>query len=424
MAKLQFQAPKGTKDILPEEQQYWRTTTAVMERIVSLYGFERLDLPVFEESALFERGVGEGTDIVEKEMYTFKDRGDTLLTLRPEFTAGTMRSYLENGMASLPKPVRVWSMGPVFRYERPQAGRFRQHTQLNVEALGEEDPALDLEVMSVAWHVFQDLGFQNLAFQLNSIGCPECRPHYTAALISYYEGKQSVICEDCRKRMKKNPMRLLDCKQEQCQPVIEKAPFIRDFLGKECKEHFETLLGYLDDLGRPYNLNPRLVRGLDYYTKTVFEVWAQGIGAQNAVCGGGRYDKLAEILGGPPTPAVGFAAGMERIILTLKEEKIRVPSPAPTLFYLAGQGEEAKRQCVRLLSSLRGRNLRSMMGYGSRSLKAQLREANRIHAAFTVIVGEEEAGKKEMQVKDMKTGEQKSLKQEALEAFLSERGIG
>jgi histidyl-tRNA synthetase len=423
MAKLEFQTPRGIKDILPEEQPYWLYVRNTIQQVVELYGWNRLDLPVFEETALFQRGVGEGTDIVEKEMYTFLDRSKTSLTLRPEFTAGTMRAFLQHGMASLPKPVKVWSTGPVFRYEKPQAGRFRQHVQFNVEAIGEQDPALDLEVMSVAWHLFETLGFKDLSFQLNSIGCPECRPKYLIALKAYYKDHLSIICEDCRLRMEKNPMRLLDCKNEQCQPLIDTAPSISDFLGEECRAHFNELLTYLNDLKRPYTLNHRLVRGLDYYTKTVFEVWAQGIGAQNAVCGGGRYDRLSEVLGGPPTPAVGFATGLERIILTLKEQGVEVPGESDPTVYIVNQGTEAKRLTVGLLTRLRKWGIRAVMGFGGRSFKAQFREANRFQAPLTFIVGEEEAGSSTLQVKDMASGEQVPVAMDQLETFLRNKGL-
>lgn len=424
MTKLAFQSPKGTKDTLPEEQPYWQHVEEVIRRVVRLYGYERLDLPVFEETALFQRGVGEGTDIVEKEMYTFKDKGGTFITLRPEFTAGVVRSYLQHGMSSLPKPVKVWSLGPVFRYERPQAGRYRQHTQFNVEALGEQDPALDLEVMSVAWHLFDELGFKNLSFQINSIGCSECRPGYLDRLVNYYRKHQKEICKECQKRLEKNPLRLLDCKTPGCQPVIQGAPSAVEALCGECDVHFQTLRNYLGDLDRPYTLNHRLVRGLDYYTKTVFEVWAQGIGAQNAVCGGGRYDELAEVFGGPSTPGVGFASGLERIVLTLKHEGVKIPGGVKPRVYFAFQGEEAKNQIVGLLSKLREAGVVGVMAFGSRSLKAQLREANRRGAEYTVILGEEEMARGEVLVKTMEGGGQESVHWEDLIAFFEKRGLG
>jgi histidyl-tRNA synthetase len=423
MAKGSFQSPKGTRDVLPDEQLYWFYIESAIHKIMRIYGYERLDLPVFEETALFQRGVGEGTDIVDKEMYTFIDRGGTSITLRPEFTAGTVRAYIQNGLNNLPKPVKVWSLGPVFRYERPQAGRLRQHTQFNVEALGEQDPALDMEVMSVSYQLFHELGFQNLSFQINSIGCPVCRPGYLKELVRYYEKVKDRICEDCRKRLTKNPLRLLDCKQPDCQPIIEEAPPIVDSLCEECDTHFNTLRNYLDDLKHSYQLNHRLVRGLDYYTKTVFEVWAQGIGAQNAVCGGGRYDGLAEILGGPSTPGVGFASGIERIILTLKEQGVDIPHSIGISVFFACMGHETKNRAVALLSDLRQRGISATMGFGSRSFKAQLREANRLHVPYTVILGEEEIKKGMALVKRMESGEQEEVLLDRVVDYILEKEL-
>jgi histidyl-tRNA synthetase len=420
MTKIQFQSPKGIKDVLPEEQPSWDYVRGTIQRIVRLYGYERIDLPLFEETALFQRGVGEGTDIVEKEMYTFLDKGKSSMTLRPEFTASVMRAYIQHGMDSLPKPVKIWSTGPVFRYERPQAGRYRQHTQFNVEALGEQDPALDFEIMSIAWSLYHDLGFKKLSFQINSIGCPRCRPNYLKKLVDYYQKSSLPICEDCQKRLKKNSLRVLDCKNEPCQPVIEGAPPLVESLCGECADHFNILRSYLDDLNRPYEMNHRLVRGLDYYTKTVFEVWAEGIGAQNAVCGGGRYDRLAEILGGAPTPAVGFASGLERIVLLLQQHQISIPEIPGPLVYIVSQNPEAKNTAVRLMSQLRDAGIATTLGFGARSFKAQMREANRRRVRYVVILGEEELKKQEAAVKFMDEGKQISVVFENLIQFFNQ----
>jgi histidyl-tRNA synthetase len=424
MSKITFQSPKGTKDVLPGEQVYWQHVEAVIRGLVRLYGYERLDLPLFEETALFQRGVGEGTDIVEKEMYTFTDKGGTQITLRPEFTAGVVRAYIEHGMASLPKPVKVWSMGPVFRYERPQAGRYRQFHQFNVEALGETDPALDFEIMQVAWHLYDDLGFHNLSFQLNSIGCPRCKPGYLKQLASTYQRHQDAVCGDCRKRLVKNPLRLLDCKADSCQPFIASAPAIYEHLCAECSAHFQSLRGYLDALKKPYTLNHRLVRGLDYYTKTVFEVWAEGIGSQNAVCGGGRYDGLAEILGGQPTPGVGFASGLERIVLTLQHQRGTVPGAPVPVVYFACQGTEAEKKAAAVLTGLREKGVQGIMGFGSRSLKAQLREADRRQARFTAIIGESELAKEEVLLRRMDGGAQETVPLASLRETLMKARTG
>ncbi len=418
-----YRAPRGTQDILPEDQPYWRNIQERIHGVAQLYGYRQLDVPIFEDTALFEQGVGETTDIVEKEMYSFLDKGGNPITLRPEFTAGVVRAYLQHGMHVHPQPVKVYSIGPVFRYERPQAGRYRQHTQFNLEAIGEKDPAVDLEVMSVAWHLYEDLGFKGLSFQLNSIGCPKCRPDFLKALVEYYRGHMDDICDDCRRRMERNPLRLLDCKTKSCQPIIDAAPNMREHLCGECAEHFRTLLGYLDSLGRRYTLSHRLVRGLDYYTKTVFEVWAEGIGAQNAVCGGGRYDGLAEVLGGRPTPGVGFASGLERIVLTMKQQGVQVPAlPSPQVL-IAHQGEQAKLMGVKLAGDLRAASIGALISFGERSLKAQLRQANRQKVAFALIIKEGEAETGQVAVRDMAQGEQHSVALEEVTGWLSQRFV-
>jgi histidyl-tRNA synthetase len=392
-----------------------------MRHVVETYGFQEIDVPMFETTSLFARSIGEATDIVEKEMYTFEDRGGRSLTLRPEFTAGVMRAYIEHGMRVRPNPVKLYSLGPTFRYERPQAGRYRQFWQLNVESLGEQDPAVDLEIMLVAWHIYADFDFQGLSFQLNSTGCPECKPDYTKVLRAYYQDHQDVICDDCKRRIETNPLRVLDCKQEGCQPVIEGAPHFADYLCAECADHLAALRSHLDDLERPYTLNHRLVRGLDYYTKTVFEVWAEGIGAQNALCGGGRYDGLIELLGGPPTPGVGFATGIDRIILALKHQGIEPPPlPVPGVS-IAYQGEAAKRTAIQLLYRLREADVASVMGFGDRSLKAQLRQAGRQDVSYVLILGDDEIAAGQVAVRDMAQGRQERVAQDEVVAWLQDR---
>ena len=407
-----FKAVRGTKDILPEEWPYWYYVERAIRKVTRLYGYQQIATPILEETGLYVRGVGQGTDIVDKEMYTFEDRGGRSLTLRPEFTAGIMRAYLEHGMHVLPKPVRLYSVGPIFRYERPEAGRYRQHTQFNVEAIGEQDPALDFEVISLALQFFQELGFSKYRLQLNSTGCPKCRPGYVSVLVDYYQDKRDVICDDCKRRLERNPLRVLDCKAEQCQPVIAGAPNIRDHLCDDCRAHFDQLLQYLDNAGIEYDINPRLVRGLDYYTKTVFEVWVQGIGSQNALCGGGRYDGLIEELGGPPTPGIGFGSGIERLVLTLQEQGIEVPpAPRPDVL-LVHLGAEAKAEAVRLVSELRQRAVPALVTYGQKSLRAQLRDANRAGVSVAAIIGEEELQKGVIQLKWLDKGEQETLPRE------------
>jgi len=418
---MRFQRPTGTLDTLPEEQHYWEHVRVHARRLAELAGFERIDVPVFEVTDLFARGIGVGTDVVEKEMYTFADKGGNSLTLRPEFTAGVVRAYIEHGLHVRPQPVKLYSVGPVFRYDRPQAGRHRQFTQLNLEIIGEQDPAADLEVMLVVWDLYAGLGFEGLSFQLNSTGCPACRPAYVEILEEYYRRHEGDVCDDCRRRLRVNPLRLLDCKAAQCQPFVEGAPHILDYLCGECADHFAALRECLDLLGRPYMLNHRLVRGLDYYTKTVFEVWAAGIGAQAAVCGGGRYDGLAEALGGPPTPGVGVAAGLERIILVMKDQEVDVPPlPTPPVF-LAHLGADGKREAVRLANGLREAGVGTWLAFGRRGLKSQLREANKRQARYVVILGEDELARGVTAVRDMQTGEQVEVKLTELVTWLQKK---
>ncbi len=403
-----FTRPKGTQDILPEDQPYWEYILAQAAELARSYGFERIDTPIFESTELFARGVGEGTDVVEKEMYSFLDKGENALTLRPEFTAGVVRAYIENGMHVQPQPIKLYSTGPAFRYEQPQAGRFRQLHQFNAEIIGSPSPLADLEIMLIAWELYERLGVQGLSFQVNSTGCPRCRPGYVEALKDYYRENDAVICEDCRRRIDQNPLRVLDCKVESCQPVIEAAPKIADHLCEECAEHFATLRSYLDDLGKPYTINPRLVRGLDYYTKTVFEVWAEGIGAQSAVCGGGRYDGLMKLLGGPPKPAVGFAAGLERAVMVMQVQGIEPPTlPTPPV-YVAFLGKESRLHAVRLLVRVRDAGLGAQIAMGG-SLKSQMRKADKSGARIVLILGGNEIAEGVVTLRNLVSSDQESV---------------
>jgi histidyl-tRNA synthetase len=401
-----YQRPTGTLDILPEAQPHWDHVRNRARHLAELAGFERIDVPMFEATEVFARSIGAGTDTVDKEMYTFTDKGGHSLTLRPEFTAGVMRAFIENGLHVRPRPLKLYSVGATFRYERPQAGRYRQFAQFNAEILGEQGADADVEIMMLVWDLYAGLGFQDLAFQLNSTGCPRCKPAYVSRLEAHYAGHQDTICKDCVRRLTLSPLRVLDCKAAQCQPVIAKAPHFLDYVCEECAEHFATLRDYLDLLGREYVVNRRLVRGLDYYTKTVFEVWAAGIGAQAAVCGGGRYDGLIELLEGPPTPGVGVGVGLERIILVMKSLGVPVPPlPAPRVF-LAHLGTAARREAVRLANAFRGEDLATWMSYGDRGLRSQLREAGKRSADFVVILGEDELARGVASVKEMATGDQ------------------
>jgi histidyl-tRNA synthetase len=416
-----FQRPKGTLDILPEDQAHWYHVRAQARDLAEAGGFERIDIPIFESTDLFARGVGEGTDIVDKEMYSFVDKGGRDITLRPEFTAGILRAYIENGMRVLPQPVKLYTFGPIFRYEAIQAGRYRQHTQFDVEILGTQDASADLEVMVLAWDLYAGLGFRDLAFQLNSTGCPKCKPAYVTVLKDYYIAHQGDICEDCVRRLERSPLRVLDCKNEQCQPLIDGAPHISDHLCEECNAHFAELRGYLHLLERDYTINHRLVRGLDYYTKTVFEVWATGIGAQAAVCGGGRYDGLAEAIGGPPTPGVGFGSGIERIVLAMKGFGAEVPPlPNPPVF-VAHLGPQAKQEAVRLVSALRAAGVGAWLAFGERGLKSQLREAGKREARYVILLGENELAAGSATVRDMEAGEQTDVAVSELVDWLGTR---
>jgi histidyl-tRNA synthetase len=413
-----YQAPRGTTDILPEEQACWHYIKEKAAHICQLYGYERIDSPAFEDTSLFARSVGAGTDIVEKEMYSFTDKGGNQLTLRPEGTAPVCRAYLEHGFHSRPQPVKLYYLASIFRYERPQAGRYRQHYQFGCEAIGDDDPSLDAETIDLAWQFFRSLGLQQLALQLNSIGCKQCRPSYLKVLQEYYSGRAATLCNDCRARLNRNLLRLLDCKQPSCQDAAEQAPRSVEHLCTSCREHFEKLTAYLNLLQVPFSLNHRLVRGLDYYTRTVFEIQPENGGAQSTICGGGRYDDLIEELGGQPTPAIGFAIGMERIILNLKAQSVPVtPLPGPLVF-IAHLGEKAKDEAFRLTSRLRQAGTGVTMATGTRSLKAQLRQANNLKAHFAVIIGEEELKSGAVSLRNMATAEQKTVKLKELPEIL------
>jgi histidyl-tRNA synthetase len=416
-----YQAPRGTQDILPADRPYWRYVTEEMHQVAALFGLQQIDTPIFEETGLYVRGVGEGTDIVDKEMYSFEDKGGAEITLRPEWTAGVMRAYIEHGMHVLPQPVKLYSMGPIFRYERPQAGRFRQHHQFNIEMLGEIDPAVDLEVMSVAWTLLSRLGYRGLNFQLNSTGCPQCRPAYRKALIEYFRQYEDRLNDVDRRRLSINPLRLLDSKEEAAQPLLNDAPHSVDYLCEECATHLAALRGYLDALDMPHSINFRLVRGLDYYTKTVFEVWAEGIGAQAAVCGGGRYDRLIEELGGPPTPGIGFGMGIERVIASLKAQGVQPPPlPAPRV-QVSPLGELARLAGIKLVRNLRDANIGAVLAVGSRSLKSQLKSADKAGIRYALIVGESELAEDTVLAREMATSEQSSVPLAEIASWLRTR---
>ena len=402
-------APRGTFDILPQEHAYWKYVEEKAASLCHLYGYQPLSTPVFEDAQIFTKTVAGGTDIVDKEMYIFEDKSGQELALRAEGTAPVCRAYLEHGLFNLPQPVKLYYIGPAFRYERPQSGRYRQHHQFGFEALGEADPALDAEVIEMARQFFYSLGLSRFTIQLNSIGCELCRPGYLEVLRQHYAGYTDHLCPDCKARLVKNPLRLLDCKKPSCQEIAKTAPKIADYLCPECQLHFQSVQKYLGAMSIRFQLNPRLVRGLDYYTRTVFEVEPREKEGQSTLGGGGRYDNLIEELGGKPTPAVGFAAGLERIILNLKKQQLDIPAlPKPDAF-IAYLEEEAKIEAMKIASELRKAGIAVIMATGDKSLKGQMRQANSLGIAYALILGKQEISKRNVMLRDMRSGEQKTI---------------
>jgi histidyl-tRNA synthetase len=407
-----IQRVTGMQDVLPDERRYWDWIIATAGDLATRYGFERLDIPIIEYTDLFARGMGTASDVfVQKEMYTIEEPDGSTITLRPEFTAGVVRAYLQNGMASWPSPVKLYLIGPIFRRERPQAGRYRQHSQFNVEILGETDPAADLEVMMLAMNLYHALGYDDLAFQLNSTGCPVCKPAYINELKGYLETRLDRLAPIDKERLQKNPLRVLDSKEPGMDQLLEEAPHIVDYLCDDCATHFADLRTMLDALDQNYTINFRLVRGIDYYTKTVFEVWAEGIGAQAALCGGGRYDGLAEAIGGPSTPGVGFGSGIERIVLGLQQMEIKPPPVHPPQVLVAHFGGRTKERAVQLAYLLREAGIGATLAFARerRSMKSQMREANRKDARYVLIIGESEVAEQTVTVRPLAGGEQVTM---------------
>ena len=412
-----FRAPRGTADHLPEEQKYWRYIESKAVEVANRFGYGRIDTPAFEDSNLFVRSVGEGTDIVEKEMYTFEDRGGDSVTLRPEGTAPVCRAYLEHGMHNLPQPVRMYYFCPVFRYERPQAGRFRQHHQFGVEALGDADPSVDAEVIEVAWELMGSLGLRDITLLVNSIGDSECRPAYIERLRDYYSGHHERLCDDCRDRLGRNPLRLLDCKVETCHALGDEAPRSTDYFCEDCREHWDKLSTYLDAMNLPYNVDHRLVRGLDYYTRTVFEIQPLDVGGQSTICGGGRYDGLITELGGRATPGIGFATGIERLTLNLKRDEVPVPDEPSPRYLVANVGDNARTAALELAVRLRRGGVGAILSSGSRGLRGQMRQANALGIPYVLVLGDDEIARGEVMVRDMTASTQQSR---PLAEFLAE----
>ncbi|MBR2868021.1 MAG: histidine--tRNA ligase [Clostridia bacterium] len=398
-------AVKGTQDILPSEVYKNQFIEQVVIDIAGKFGFRELRIPVFEHTELFQRGVGETTDVVQKEMYTFDDKGGRSITLRPEGTAGVARAFLEHGLFNEALPQKLCYVINCYRYEKPQAGRWREFQQFGVEMLGTSSPAADAEVISLANEIFAFLGIENLQLELNSIGCPECRKNYHNALREYFESKKENLCPTCLERLGKNPMRILDCKSPVCKEICEGAPAIIDYICEDCSAHFESVKKYLDVMNINYVVNPRIVRGLDYYTRTVFEFVSNQIGAQGTVCGGGRYDGLVEELGGPHTPSLGFAMGTGRLLMLLEAQGIELPKPAACEVYIAPMGENAALEAMRLVSELRSNGISAQTDVAGRSLKAQMKYADKIGARYTMVLGDNEIEQGKANLKNMDNGE-------------------
>jgi histidyl-tRNA synthetase len=418
MPATSYQAPRGTQDVLPEDAPYWAFVEAETRRQAQLAGYGEIRTPTFEETAVFQRGVGASTDIVEKEMYTFLDKGGDSMTLRPEATAGLVRAYLQRGLASRPQPVKLFTLLSTFRYDKPQKGRFREFHQIDFEAIGESDPLVDAELVGLQWRLYAALGLRDLSLQVNSIGDSVCRPGYVAKLADYFEQHRSGLCADCQRRLQTNPLRLLDEKKPECQAVLDGAPHSADHLCTDCRAHFEAWLGYVEAAGIPFTINPRLVRGLDYYTRSVWEVWPPKVGQQIALGGGGRYDGLAEQLGGRPTPGVGWASGIERVIMELKDQHVAPPALDQLDVYITYQAEGGKQRAFELAESLRAQGIGCDLAFGDRRLGKQLGAADRSGARYALILGETELASDTVTLKDLRSGEQRTLPRRELVGIL------
>ncbi len=412
--KQRLQSPPGMHDILPEDQKYFDKLYSVAENLATFYGFEKIETPIMEFTELYEKGTGLGTDIVQKQMFSLRTKGGDHLTLRPEFTPGIIRSFIQHGMMSLPQPVKLFSIGSVFRYENPQAGRFRQFRQIDFEVFGEKSPAIDAQVIQAFYNLLSELKFKNLVIEINSIGANCCRPYFKKVLTSYLRSRLNSLCLDCKRRARENPLRFLDCKEEKCQPIKAQAPQIIDHLCEECHNHFKETLEFLDELDLPYRLNPYLVRGLDYYTKTVFEIFAdvtfQDKTLSLALVGGGRFDNLGKVVGGKDIPACGAAAGVERIINGMKKNKLRVSSEPKKEVFLAQVGDLAKKKSLKLFEEFRQAKIPVAESLSKDSLKVQLARADRLNVKYALILGQKEALDKTVILRDMRKGTQKTVK--------------
>ncbi len=403
----------GMHDILPQDQIYLKRVLKSIEGIAHYYDFKRIDTPILEQAEVFSKGTGAGTDIVEKEMYTFRTKGGDLVALRPEFTPSIARAYTEHGMHNLPQPVKLWTTGPCFRHERPQAGRYRQLLQFDIEVLGEKSASVDGQIIQMSYDILKDLSFKNITIEVNSIGDHECRPYFKKILASYFKSHRSSLCSDCQRRLKENPLRILDCKEEKCQRVKAGAPQIIDHLCENCHAHFKQVLEFLDELELPYTLNPYLVRGLDYYTKTVFEIIEKSDdgASQGSLVGGGRYDGLVKLLGGRDTPACGAAGGIDRIMNLLKKREVKPDKKQEkTEIFLAQLGQLAKRKSLKLFEEFRAEKIPVAESFSKDSLRSQLNTANKMGVKWVLIFGQKEALENFITLRDMESGVQKEIK--------------
>ena len=402
---LLTKAPRGTADLLPSESYKLRFLEKTLADTAELYGFQEIRTPVFEHTELFQRGVGETTDVVQKEMYTFEDNGHRSITLRPEGTAGTVRAFLEHGLFNEPLPQKYYYLTSCYRYEKPRAGRLREFHQFGVEVFGAESPAQDAEIIALASHFFDTFELENIRLEINSIGCRNCRKDYQAALKAYFTENIDRLCDTCRDRLERNPMRILDCKNPECGEVAKDAPKVLDYLCEDCDRHFKSVQRYLRAMDIPFSVNAGIVRGLDYYTRTVFEFVSDAIGAQGTVCGGGRYDGLVEELGGSPTPACGFGLGIERLRLLMEAQGIEFPEAQRPDIYIAPANADCSFEAMRLTEELRRFGLTALTDVSGRSIKAQMKYANKTNALFTMILGEDEIASKHGKVKNMDSGD-------------------
>ncbi|MBQ7219306.1 MAG: histidine--tRNA ligase [Ruminococcus sp.] len=411
--------PRGTEDVLPRDSYRWQFLENIFREEAAAYGYREIRTPVFEHTELFERGVGDTTDVVQKEMYTFTTKGGDSITLRPEGTAGAARALLEHGLFNDPLPIKNYYLTSCYRYEKPQAGRMREFHQFGMECYGTKNPAADAEMIAAAKAIFDRLQIHDLHLEINSIGCPTCRAEYHKALKEYFTAYRDELCDDCKDRLERNPMRLLDCKVEHDHQLAEGAPTIQEYLCDECREHFESVKAYLDAVGVEYTVNPKIVRGLDYYTKTVFEFISGDIGAQSTVCGGGRYDGLIEDLGGNPMPALGFAAGIERLLLTLDAQGIEIPAPESCDLYIASMGDRAHLKAASLATALRTAGIKAEFDVVGRGLRAQMKYADKLSAKYSIVLGDNEIDEGVAKLKNMQSGEQKEISLDP-EQFISE----